>query len=48
MYLGSRSPTVTFFFPYKGLISSFRIYNRKLTLAEHRINFNAFRGRFGI
>jgi hypothetical protein len=50
MYLGSRTPSDPFgnFFPYKGLISSFRIYNRKLTLAEHRINFNAFRGRFGI
>lgn len=46
--LGANYNNNVVFNPFQGLISSFRIYNRKLTLAEHRINFNAFRGRFGI
>jgi hypothetical protein len=34
--------------PYKGGMSSFKMYNRALTLAEIKQNFEATRGRYGI
>lgn len=34
--------------PTKGILSSFKMYNRALSAAEIRQNFNALRGRYGI
>jgi hypothetical protein len=38
----------TSWYPFQGRISNVKVYNRALTAAEIRQNFNASRGRFGI
>jgi len=47
VYIGARRPTPTAVY-YDGRIQQTSIYNRALSAAEIRQNFNATRGRFGI
>lgn len=45
MHLGSRAGSVAW---YSGDLASFKVYGRKQDLADHSLNFNTIRGRFGI